>query len=98
MRTFVSRTANFQLRIFRVSVWRPLKPVTSAPLVLADRQTVSKKDLIEADQVMSDKVNKTAHVYYRPGQRWYWLSNQSPDEIIMFLTWKAETDAAHAGL
>ncbi|KAJ8132087.1 hypothetical protein O1611_g1535 [Lasiodiplodia mahajangana] len=79
-----------------VNVWRPLKTVTSAPLVLADRRTVLKDDLIEADQVMRDKVNKTAYVYYHPDQRWYWLSNQRPDEIIMFPTWAAESDDGHA--
>ncbi len=74
-----------------------MKPVMNAPLVLADRRTVSKQDVLEADQVMSDKVTKTAYVYYRPDQSWYWLANQDPDEIIMFPTWKAETDLAHAG-
>ncbi|KAI0101400.1 hypothetical protein GGR51DRAFT_336070 [Nemania sp. FL0031] len=79
-----------------VNVWRPLSTVTSAPLVLADRRTVFKDDLIEVDQVMRDKVNKTAYVYYHPDQKWYWLSNQRSDEIIMFPTWVAETNDEHA--
>lgn len=57
-----------------------------------------KKDLIEADQVMSDKVNKTSYVYHRSDQKWYWLSNQNPDEVFIFPTWKAETEFEHAGL
>lgn len=71
--------------------------MTNAPLVLADRRTVSKADMVEADQVMREKVNKTAFVYYRPDQRWYWLSEQSPDEIIIFPTWRGEGDAEYAG-
>ncbi|KAI1391554.1 uncharacterized protein F4822DRAFT_427405 [Hypoxylon trugodes] len=85
-----------ELKAMIVNVWRPLKTVRSAPLIMADRRTVSKKDLIEADQVMVDKVTRTAYVYHRPDQRWYWLKNQRADEIIMFPTWKAETNIEHA--
>lgn len=79
-----------------VNVWRPLRTVTSAPLVLADRRTIAKADLTEADQVMTNKVNKTAYVYYRPSQKWYWMSNLCPDEAVIFATWKPETDSKFA--
>jgi hypothetical protein len=66
--------------------------------VLADRRTISKHDLIESDQVMSDKVNKTAYVYHRSDQKWYWLSHQSQDEVVLFPTWTLRTEAEHAGV
>lgn len=69
----------------------------SAPLVLADRRTVSKRDVIEADQVMDDKVTKTAFLYYRSTQKWYWLERHRPEEAVIFTTWTAETDIDHAG-
>lgn len=79
-----------------VNVWRPLDIVRDAPLILADRRTVSKRDVIESDQVMTDRVNKTAYVYHRPDQKWYWLSNQRPEEAIMFATWAPQAGVPYS--
>lgn len=66
--------------------------------MLADRRTISKRDVVEADQVLTTKVRENAYAYHRLGQKWCWLSDQNPEEITMFLTWAPGTEAAYAGL
>ncbi|KAL8792442.1 MAG: hypothetical protein Q9195_004975 [Heterodermia aff. obscurata] len=81
-----------------VNAWRPLDVVDNAPLVLSDRTTVRKSDLVEVDEVLPDKLNKTFYVYQNSAQRWYWLSSQSPSEMAIFITWTPETDSEYAGM
>jgi hypothetical protein len=71
--------------------------VKNAPLLLADRRSVSKHDLIEADQIWPDKVNQTDYIYHRQNHKWYWLSNQTPDEIVLFATWNPNSNERFAG-
>ncbi|KAL3417610.1 hypothetical protein PVAG01_10620 [Phlyctema vagabunda] len=80
-----------------VNVWRPLSTVTNAPLVMSDRRSIWQQDIIEADQGMADKVTKTAFLFHRPDQKWYWLPNQQPDEVFMFATWTPPTGDKRAG-
>lgn len=65
--------------------------VKNAPIVIADRRTVLKDDLVEVDNVMEDKVSKTGFIYHRPNQKWFWLADQTPEEIAMFATWTPDT-------
>ncbi|KAK3338669.1 hypothetical protein B0T25DRAFT_636407 [Lasiosphaeria hispida] len=75
-----------------VNVWRPLNDVVrNTPLLLCDRRTVLTQDLIEVDKVLPDKVEKAYFMFYRDYHRWYYLSDQTSDEVAVFPTWTSES-------
>lgn len=92
------RNASPSIQLTIHSVWRPLSTVKNAPLILSDRRTVFKRDLIEVDQIMPDIVNKTAFLCYCPSQKYYWLAEQRPEEVAIFATWAPPAEADHAGV
>ena len=59
---------------------------------MCDRRTVRSHDIIEVDQVAPTKVELSMSLRFREGQRYYWLSDQSPEEVIMFTSWDSEQD------
>ena len=79
------------------SVWRPLLPVENAPLVLCDRRSVHRSNLVEADKVSPGLIERDYFVKYDADQKWYWLSNQRPDEVIIFKSWDSCNEASVAG-
>lgn len=64
----------------------------NTPLLLCDRRSVQREDLIEVDKVLSDKVEKSYFLFHRDYHRWYSLHNQRSDEVVMFLTWCMDSD------
>jgi len=70
-----------------VNVWRPLRTVQQTPLVVVDRRTVRYEDIVEVDQVAPTKVEFSMSLKYQKGQNYYWLSDQSADEVILFTSW-----------
>lgn len=69
-----------------------------APIVLADRRTVKKSDLIEVEKVVPDKVEKAYYVMHQDHHSWFYMSNQTPDEPIMFVTWCSSDVTEAAGM
>jgi hypothetical protein len=67
-----------------INVWRPLRgPVLDSPLALCDAQSFSDDDLIASDLVYPHVRGETSSVEYKPGHRWYYLSEQQPDEVVL---------------
>jgi hypothetical protein len=74
------------------SVWKPLfGPLNDWPLALCDASTVdAANDLVEVDHVYrmpdgkSGRLVENYAVYHSQRHRWYYLSEQSPDEILVF--------------
>ncbi|OJJ52520.1 hypothetical protein ASPSYDRAFT_51938 [Aspergillus sydowii CBS 593.65] len=75
---------NWRIRI--VNVWRPLSHVQNDPLALCDPATVHPTDLIAVDRVSPEYVGEVYYLNNHPDQQWYWLSDQSPDEACLFLS------------
>ncbi|MCJ1392142.1 hypothetical protein MMC18_005009 [Xylographa bjoerkii] len=72
-----------RLRI--VNVWKPLVDVVADhPLALAESTTVREEDLVRLSHIYPDVVGETYAVKFRPEQRfWYW-SNMTRDEVLLF--------------
>ncbi|KAL7784960.1 hypothetical protein V8C37DRAFT_394846 [Trichoderma ceciliae] len=95
-------TEGWRVRI--VNVWRPLRTVVTAPLAVCDARSVAATDLLETDQINESWYGEIFLVKFNPGHKFYWLSNQTPDEICLMLMFdlhngKAEPDmhcCAHA--
>jgi hypothetical protein len=84
------------------NVWRPVVPIEQKPLALCDASSVSLDDLMPAlydgyAETPSDKrpnhvtsVNYY-HLAHATGQRWYYFSGMTPNEVLLFKQW--DTDA-----
>ena len=70
--------------------------VEDAPLALCDRRSVLIGDCVTCDKVHVDHVKEDLYVKYRPGQQWYYLSHQTQDEPILFLTWDSQLESTFA--
>jgi hypothetical protein len=67
-----------------VNVWRPIRgPVADSPLALCDARSFSNDDLIASDLVYPHVRGETSSVEYKPGHRWYYFSDQQPDEALL---------------
>jgi hypothetical protein len=67
-----------------VNVWRPIRgPVLDSPLALCDAQSFTDEDLIASDLVYPHVRGETSSVEFKPGHRWYYFSEQQPDEVLL---------------
>ncbi|RYC61508.1 hypothetical protein CHU98_g4721 [Xylaria longipes] len=72
-------------RIQMLNIWKPLRgPVRSWPLALCDLRSLNREDVIPFDEVHAKGVLESQQVAYSPSQKWYYLPNQNPNEIIVF--------------
>jgi hypothetical protein len=70
----------------RISCWRPLfRPIEDSPIAFCDPSTVSAANLLATDRVAAGSYLEIYSVRYNPGQKWYWLSRQRPDEMAIFV-------------
>lgn len=79
------------------SAWRPFSTVENAPLVITDRRTVLKEDLLEVDKVLPDKVEKAYYLLHRGHHKWYYMSHQTPEDVALFMTWSSQNEDTIAG-
>ncbi|KAI4233711.1 MAG: hypothetical protein LQ349_004235 [Xanthoria aureola] len=70
------------------SIWKPLRgPVRDWPLALCDARTIDPaRDLVTGDVVYQDHAEENYQVCYNPRQRWLYLSDQMPHEMLVFRT------------
>ncbi|KID83612.1 hypothetical protein MGU_09091 [Metarhizium guizhouense ARSEF 977] len=74
-----------QSRYQIITVWRPLRvPVKDWPLALCDASTVESKDLVPSDVIYPNYLAENRLVHYNDNQRWYWLSDQAENEVLVF--------------
>ena len=73
------------------SIWRPLKKVRRDPLALGDQQTFRPEDYVPTIVktpnlgVEGQETHDAASYLGRwsPGQKWYWISEQEPEEVLV---------------
>ncbi|KAG9229299.1 amidase signature domain-containing protein [Amylocarpus encephaloides] len=80
-------------RIRIMSVWRPLfGPIDDYPLAVCDSETVAKEDLVESDHIFPDFQSETYCVLHNNRHRWYYLSGQTSDEVLLITNYDSETN------
>jgi hypothetical protein len=78
-----------------VNVWKPLRgPLCDWPLALCDPRSVDASDLRARDTVKRESFIETYQVHYTPTQKWYYISDQMPEEAWLFL----QADSSPAGM
>ncbi|KAK4176445.1 hydroxylase/desaturase CTB9 [Triangularia setosa] len=70
-----------------INTWRPLSVVKTAPLVIMDRRTVLQDDLIEVEKVLPDKIERGYYVKYQSYHKYFYMSDQGPENVALFTTW-----------
>jgi hypothetical protein len=66
-------------------VWKPLKgPLRDWPLAYCDASSLNIEDLIAIDSVGKTFVAEVYNVHHNPSQNWYYLSDQTESEAIVF--------------
>ncbi|GIK02043.1 hypothetical protein Aspvir_006086 [Aspergillus viridinutans] len=82
------RSRKFQM----INVWKPLRaPLRDWPLALCDYSTLDRSDLVQIDEVHVEGVLESHSVQYNPSQRWYYLSEQTVEEVLIFCSADSET-------
>lgn len=80
------RQGRYRLRV--INLWRPLVPtVTSQPLALCDRRSVRASDWEEVEKLQTQWVEESMYLRRNPEHQWFWISNQTRDEVTAFVVW-----------
>ena len=67
-----------------VNVWRPIQgPLESAPLALADAESVADEDFVATDLVYPDRVGEIYYGAHRPSHRWFYFPRMERDEALL---------------
>lgn len=91
-------------KVIMINAWRPLQLVENAPLAVCDRRSVKETDAILVDKVLPNNVEEETCIRSQDYHKWYYLSKQTPDELILFVQWedngtRSETlSVSHAAL
>lgn len=76
-----------------VNVWRPIRgPVLDSPLALCDARSFDDSDLIASDLIYNHVRGETSSVAFNPAHRWYYFSDQQPDEVLLIRIHDSATD------
>ncbi|KAJ9650774.1 hypothetical protein H2198_009929 [Neophaeococcomyces mojaviensis] len=71
-------------RVRIVNLWRPLcEVVEDRPLAMCDVQTVSPRDLVEADHVRKHYNGSNYYLKQNSNYKWYYLSRQTRKEVTL---------------
>ena len=76
-----------------INLWRPIAgPVLTAPLALADAQSVAPNDLIAADLVYPDRTGEIYEVGHSEDQRWFYFPEMEREEALLIKGYDSLTD------
>jgi hypothetical protein len=84
--------------IVPLSVWRPLvSAVKDWPIAVCDGSTVESSDLVETDNVRKHYAGSTMYLMSRESQRWYYMSDQGRNDVLLFKTFDSDPDVQSHG-
>ncbi|KAF5608112.1 uncharacterized protein FSUBG_4936 [Fusarium subglutinans] len=61
----------------------PISPLRDYPLALCDARSVVDSDLVESDYIYPDFVSESFLLKHSPDHKWFYLSDQSKDELLV---------------
>lgn len=79
-------------RVQIINVWRPIKTVKRDPLAVAEASTVSDSDLVVNELIYPNRRGETLAVRYNDGQRWFYKSQLTPNEVLLIKCFDSKTD------
>lgn len=76
-------------------MWRPLyHAVRDRPLALCDGSTINPNDLVAGKIIRGDDPRETYYLMHEKEQKWYYLSEQTPEEVALFKIFDSDTQTA----
>lgn len=75
-----------------VNVWRPLATVETAPLALAEAQSVPPEDLVAADLVYPDRTGEIYYAAPNPAHRWTYYPSMTREEALLIKCYDSLND------
>jgi hypothetical protein len=76
-----------------VNVWRPIRgPLQTAPLALADAQSVAPQDLVAADLAYADRTGEIYYAHWNPMHRWVYFPDMETDEALLIKGYDSRED------
>ena len=67
------------------SVWRLLNDTDDWPLALCDYTTVDQEsDILLNDSIRQDMIDETSLLHHNEAQKWYYLPNQTQQDLFVF--------------
>ncbi|EGG03752.1 uncharacterized protein MELLADRAFT_108937 [Melampsora larici-populina 98AG31] len=77
------------------NVWRPIQKVKDNPLGLCKWDSVSKEDQLNW-KIRPDRQSNSIQVWdYKPTQQWFYLSEQEPHEVYVFIQHDSRAEDGH---
>ena len=78
-----------------INVWRPINhPVAHKPLAVSDWRHLDAYDLVSVRYIYPHRTSSTFSVRYNPGHKWWYLSDQTPDEVTLIKCFDSQEDGA----
>ncbi|KAH9916287.1 uncharacterized protein BXZ73DRAFT_105914 [Epithele typhae] len=82
-------------RVRIINVWRPIHhPVAYKPLAVSDWRHLDEKDLVKVDFIYPNRTGSTYSVRYNAGHQWWYLADQTPEEVTLIKCYDSEEDRA----
>ncbi len=82
-------------RVRLINVWRPIAhPVAHHPLAVSDWRTLNAQDLVPMRLIYPHREGGTYSVRYNPAHKWYYLADQTPEEVTLIKCCDSEEDRA----
>lgn len=85
-------------RYVLINVWRPITVVQRCPFAVCDASTVAASDLNDSEVRggLGDPNRPTLYGYsvsFNPNQRWYYVPQMRPEEVLVFKLFDSNSDA-----
>jgi hypothetical protein len=72
-------------RVRLINVWRPISnPVAHNPLAVLDARTFDFTDLVPIRFIFPNREGSVYSLRHEKRHSWYYLSDQTPEEVVMF--------------
>ncbi|CCM00962.1 uncharacterized protein FIBRA_03010 [Fibroporia radiculosa] len=83
-------------RVRIINVWRPIHhPVAHKPLAVSDwRYLDTNHDLVPVRFIYPHREGSVYSVRYNPNHKWYYLSNQTPEEVTLIKCYDSDVNRA----
>ncbi|EGG11157.1 uncharacterized protein MELLADRAFT_33473 [Melampsora larici-populina 98AG31] len=82
-------------RVLILNVWRTLETVKDNPLAICDWRSLKKEDALEF-RVRPTHIGNSVQAWsYGPHQRWFYLPNQEPHEVYVFMQHDSHGEGKH---
>ncbi|KAF8127016.1 hypothetical protein EV363DRAFT_1401449 [Boletus edulis] len=81
---------------YLINVWRPIgNNVAHDPLAAVDFRSIDVDvDLVPVRMIYPNRESGSYNVKYNPEHKWYYLSDQTPDEVMLLKCFDSDTDKA----